>query len=496
MRHPAWLVFIAVGTAAGVLLRVGLLRSSLGSFDGDEAVWGLMSAHVLDGEPSAFFWGQAYGGTLEALLTAPLVAVAGLHVVTVRLVPMLLSALAAVLVWRVGRRTIGEPAALAAGVLFWVWPPYLLWKTARAHGFYSSSLVLVLLALLLVLRLAERRSRLDSALLGAVLGLSWWQSPQTFVVAVPALAWLTWRRPRAWRDAWIAIPCLLLAASPWFVSNMRHDWWSLTASSGETPYVDRLRAFFAATLPMDVGLRVPFTSDWLGGNVLSPAVYAALIGLGSILAWRHRRENLVLLVVVAAAYPFLHALSPFTWITDEPRYVLLLTPALVLLLAWPLTSLTRAWAALAVAVMMSTTVLALIARSPEFDRRADGLFVPSDLGPLVTALEARGLERVYADYWVASRITFATDERIVAAQADVPTVKRRPEGVLPDPPLTYRESRYPKYDLLVRAQRRPPYVVLRESADYGPLRKVLLGAGYRVHRIGRFDLFVHGGAGS
>ena len=36
-----------------------------------------------------------------------------------------------------------RPAARIAAVLFWVWPPYLVWKSELAHGFYGSGLVLV-----------------------------------------------------------------------------------------------------------------------------------------------------------------------------------------------------------------------------------------------------------------------------------------------------------------------------------------------------------------
>ena len=119
-----WVV-VAFGAIAGVVLRVVVYRSSLGVLDGDEAVWGLMARHVLDGELSAFFWGQGYGGTQEVLATAPLFALFGTSTVLMRVVPVALTAVAAVLVWRIGRRTIGDPGASAAAVLLWVWPPYL-----------------------------------------------------------------------------------------------------------------------------------------------------------------------------------------------------------------------------------------------------------------------------------------------------------------------------------------------------------------------------------
>ncbi|HLB03952.1 MAG TPA: glycosyltransferase family 39 protein, partial [Gaiellaceae bacterium] len=175
---------VVFAVAAGVGLRIWILVSSPGTVDGDEGVWGLMIRHVLDGEWPAFYWGQAYGGTQEVFLSAPVVALFGLSPITIRIAPIGLWAVASVLVWRVGRRTIGEPQARLAAGLFWLWPTYFLWKSTRAHGFYGSTLVLGLVVLLLVLRLRERPSRRDLVLLGLALGCGWWASPQIAIVAL------------------------------------------------------------------------------------------------------------------------------------------------------------------------------------------------------------------------------------------------------------------------------------------------------------------------
>src|SRR6478609_9224647 len=111
---------IVVGIVAGAVERAIVWRSHLGALDSDEAVWGLMARHIADGQFTAFMWGQAYGGTLEALLSAPLLAIFPGNVLALRAVPIAFTALAAVLVWRVGLRTIDKRAAAVAGVLFWV----------------------------------------------------------------------------------------------------------------------------------------------------------------------------------------------------------------------------------------------------------------------------------------------------------------------------------------------------------------------------------------
>lgn len=133
---------VAGGAVVGIGLRIWVLASPVGALDADEAVWGLMARHVLDGELTTFFWGQAYGGTQETLLTALVFAAAAPSVFALRVVPIAFFAVAAVLVWLVGRRVVSEPAARLAAVAFWIWPSYVVWKSTRAHGFYGAALVL------------------------------------------------------------------------------------------------------------------------------------------------------------------------------------------------------------------------------------------------------------------------------------------------------------------------------------------------------------------
>ena len=481
---------LGLAIAAGIVLRAVVYRSSLGVLDGDEAVWGLMARHVLDGELSAFFWGQGYGGTLEVIITAPLFALFGTSTLAMRLVPVGLTAVAAVLLWRVGRRTIGDPGARIAAVLLWVWPPYLVWKSERAHGFYGSGLVLASIVLLLVVRLAGRRSRVDAALLGLVLGLGWWQTPQIVPIALPALAWLVWRRPGIWRDGWVIVPAAFVGALPWLLSNLRHEWWSFDVASGETPYPTRLRGFFSATFPMGLGLRIPYTSEWLLGAALSGLAYLGLVSLFVIAWWRLRAAPTThLLFGITAAFPFLYALSPSTWIVDEPRYVVVLLPVLALLIAQAVGNVVQAAVAVVAAVALSGFVLWHLTSSPAFVERADGLFVPSDFGPLVSELERNGPRHVFASYWPAYRIDFETRERIVAAEATLKTLSRRGGRILPQRPTEPDESRHPEYDAVVRADPNAGWVLMRGMTEDVRARPLLERAGYARATVDGFAIY-------
>lgn len=78
-------VVLAAAALAGVLLRLWVLRSPLGSLSSDEAIVGLMARHALsDGRITTFFWGQEYGGSIEPLLAAGLFAVVGSSTIALR----------------------------------------------------------------------------------------------------------------------------------------------------------------------------------------------------------------------------------------------------------------------------------------------------------------------------------------------------------------------------------------------------------------------------
>ena len=48
-----------------------------------------------------------------------------------------------------------------------------------------------------------------------------------------------------------------------------------------------------------------------------------------------------------------------------------------------------------------------------------GVVNPRHYGPLVAELDRNSVDRVYADYWIAYRLAFETDERIIAAQSSM-----------------------------------------------------------------------------
>ncbi len=499
-RRLVWAATLGLAALAGIALRVWAYRSVAGTPNADEAVVGLMARHALHGELTTFYWGQAYGGTQEVLLTVPVFLAVGSSWLALRAVPILLGAVASLLVWRVGRRTIGEPAATVAAFVFWVWPAFDVYVLTHQQGFYASNVVYCALLLLLALRVVEQPDRVRVGLLGLVLGLAFWQTPQIVPVAAGVVAWTIWKQPRCLRQVTTALPLALIGAAPWIVWNAGHGWESLA----QPDYGDKLhslRLLASPVLPMIVGLRAPFSADLLLPAPLTYLAYAGLVAAFCVAAVKTRRQPISILYLVTAAFPLVYVLSPKTSLAlGTPRFVVVLTPILALLLAQFATTYTRAVAVLAASLVVSAVTLGRMEDwfrgTPRPTTYAEGLgprhtvqWVPRDLGPLIALLDRLQLDHVYADYWTSYRLDFDTRERIIAAESSF-------DRLTPDraqaTPVQGGPVRRPEYGQRVR---RAPhgFVFYRQTVDSVPIVPELERRGYRPHRVGSFVVYARSG---
>ena len=447
-------------------------RSSLGIPDSDEAVVGLMARHFAGGELATYFWGQAYGGSQEVLATVPVFWIAGSGWLTLRLVPIVLSAVTAVVVWRVGRRTIGEPAAGVAGCVSWIWPPFVIYKLTHQWGFYASG------------TLYYRDCCCWSP-------FGWSSVPTARRVGVfragrgaRSLAEHTARADRAPGDPVGDLEaachgfvgsgsrpcCAALGALPAIVWNARHGWGSLASPIEDTTsYQHRLRIFASPLLPMMLGLRVPFTQE--PARPRRPAallLYVGLLGLFVYGAYRARRREASLLYVVAACFPLVYALAPATLFSQEPKYLVVLSPVLVLLVAQLASTYWHALALVGVAFALSTGTL----------HKLDTYFrtvpvqppvAPRDLGPLdLHPRRPGGGSRLCGFLARVPAHVRAPDERIMAAQNKFSELRfEGGQAVASRHPFI----RYPPYETEVEDARHG-FVFFRESIARGADRGV------------------------
>jgi hypothetical protein len=481
-----WTIAFALTGITGVVLRVFMYRSATAIPNSDEALSGVMVRHFVHGHLSVFIWGASYGGTQELLLTVPWFAIAGSSWFALRIVPDVLSAVAVILVWRVGLRTIGKPAAAVAAGLLWVWPPFTMLVVVRAEGFHASNLIYCAALLLLGLRIVERPDRARIAWFGFVLGLAFWETSQIIPVALATIAWVIWKAPRALRQAWVGLPAFVLGALPWLVWNARHDWLSFSSQkAGFGTYLRSLRLLASPLGEMTLGLRSPYSAV----PILPSALVVNLLFLGLLLlfvygGYRSRNRSVSLLYFVAAVFPLFYALpSKTVYIEGWPEYTEVIAPVIALLLAQLATTYWRAVCLLALASLVTAVTIHrmdVASRVPQPLPAAPGNFTP-----LMNTLNRLGLNRVYADYWIAYDLDFDSKEKIIAVENPFRSLEFRGGEATPppDPNVHFRP-----YQTEVQAARHG-FVFWTRTYRNVPIVGELVRHGYRRIFVGPFVIF-------
>ena len=441
------LVVLVVGI--GLFLRLWALGRQ--PINADEAVVGLMAREILHGHFSAFYWGQSYGGG-EAYVVAALFFVFGQSGLVLGLTPVILDAVATVLIWRVGRRLFEPAVGVGAAVLFWVWPEVYVWQSTLEYGFRWATLSCGLTVVLLGARLADDassslpRRRLEWCGIGLASGLGWWCSPESayflLPVAVVLVGLIGLRRIRV--QAWDILGAVLAAAVgalPWIWSNLHSHFASLKAAPQPFPsFSEHLNVLRLHALPIVLGLQLPVSGHWILGSVAGRVLeyLAVVVGIGFLVLLVARRQAIVL-VVFAVVFPFAYAYSPFTWYWQDGRYTVYLAPVVSILLAagakeaagWlspRLQRFSRVAPLLPGVVVLLALALTLKSASDispfrpnRVPQSAAATWTSWQIDPtgylqgLAGHLEGLGAVDVIAGYWVAYPIAFESKGSIVAS---------------------------------------------------------------------------------
>ena len=476
---------VVAAVVVGVVLRLVILLSPLGRADADELITGLMAGRFAsDGYP-AFFWGQHYGGTLEVLPVIVSMRIFGWSVGAMRIPNLLLVAANALLVWRIGRYWLTERQAQLAALLLWLGAPAAMWFGIHAQLFYTPTVTFGLLLGLAAYRVRTVGRVRDFALAGLALGLGAWTSTNIAYFVIPAaLVALGGRRP--WtrvRELLMGLPVLLATAvvGAWpLIADYLESGGEPMRAAVDFPttgtYPTRFAYFFTEGLPGALGLRAVFTHDWIAGAF---GVFAYLAVLGVIVwslrrSWpgRRRRTMVGWAAIGLLAYPFVYAAIPFVMADGNLRYTFFAVPFLALVLARVVDTDRAAVIALTLALLV--TVVGLhriysISEVSDLDYRVGGV---GDLSLAVDVLEREGIEAAWGDYWVAYRVTFETQERVIAASSS---------GM----------PRYQPYTDHVRASPRPAWVVdAGNQLDHLTDALDDLGVGARVIPAGEFAVVI------
>jgi len=409
-------VSVATSFVVGLALRVVILEHRWhGAVGGDEAIVGLMAEDLRHhGDPTIFFWGQHYGGSLESMIAAALFVVLPTSTLVLKLVPMGLALAAAGVHARLASDRIGTAAGLTTFAVLATWPPTFVWFSTVALAFYWVSLLLGGVLVWLALDSVERANHSARWLaLGFVGGAMWWTTPQSIFVGLPTVVWLLWRQRRRLGATWPAIPAFFIGSSLWWFDNLRSGWASLESPQvNDSTYLDRLALFFEKGVVRITGIDELVPGPELVAMLLSLVVVGfALVGL-----WRaHRKAPHLssLLLAIAVSYPFLFAVFPTSWAIGEGRYLLPLWTVLAMgLAAWVPDR--RPVIPVVLAICLGAVTLLGIDDIPTLENQAaPDVPRPADLTWAIDALDELGIDHVAGNYWVVYPMAFESDGSLV-----------------------------------------------------------------------------------
>jgi hypothetical protein len=427
------LVLVVIAVATGAEERWWVASHALGTVTSDGSVVGLMALQLLHhGQLPAYMWGQSYAGSIEALGTALVFLVAGHGTSQLLAGCALSSALAALALWRAGRRIVGEPAALLGALAFWVWPATEIWRSLKPGGTYMLGLALAFCAVGALARLHDGEDDLRLRLVaGLWIGLAFWACAMSIQLLIPALLWSApslWRLGRRLRA--VLAGCMV-GALPAIAFGIAHGWSNVFLPQGDgsalARFGPRFVQFFQVELPIFLDLRVEGTLAWLNpvvGIALTAVVLAGFVVLVVLVA-RGGARRCRLPVLTLLLLPFLYALNCDANHAGQGRYVLLGMAMAALLVGvgienggralaervqWPRAEVVWATALVALAFVGSVT-LGLEPGAFIVGLNAPDVPMPvNDTGARALVLDHHVLD-AFADYWIAYRVTFETDER-------------------------------------------------------------------------------------
>lgn len=399
----------------------------------DNALYGLMARHIVEGRWPIFTYGQHYMGSLESIVGAAFFAVLGPGYHALQLSPLLFFVLYLGVLWALGRELFGEIPALWA-LVYAAAAPFQLYVWSMApRGGYAETLFFGTSVLLLTLRILARAGggAREWALLGLAAGLGFWTNFQIGSYCIPAglLLLIGLRSRLVHARTLVGIGAFLVGSLPFWVYNVPRHFISLHMEAvGSLPLRKGFGIFAGRFVPDILGLTGPYLADAPGGQrawlMLGGLVYLALalvflgFSLRALFGFLSRRraspgEGLLLLFVATLA--LLVSASRYAQFASS-RLVLPLHTVLPLLGALAIARSTGALRRLAVAAWVSLIVVQtgflavhLVAAHPV--ARAE----ESWTADLIRTLVAEGATRGISDFNQAKRLSFLSGERVILA---------------------------------------------------------------------------------
>jgi 4-amino-4-deoxy-L-arabinose transferase-like glycosyltransferase len=505
------------------LVKAAVVLSGRVPFNADEAVVALMARHINQGDFPVFFYGQAYMGSLDALLISFGFRIFGEQIWVIRVIQSLLYLATTAASVELGYRIFNsKKAALLGGILIAVPPVNTVLYTTVSLGGYGELLLIGNLVLLLSIQIAGcLQRRPDQAYLGSLgfaflwgllAGLGLWAFGFVLIYLIPSGIYLllksrTLKRRKLLVVLWGGvIGGFVLGAIPIWLYISRHGAAGFItelaggalAGTSRVPGVFKpfVHAYYFLLLgiPVIFGLRPPWSVEWLMlpliPFVLAFWMGALVYGAKRLLKGRIRFSNTWLFVGVSAVLILGFLLTPFGG-DPSGRYFIPLTIPLAFLAARMLMEITKGQSAARIGLISLIVVFNVGGLMQSLANYPPGLTTQFDavaridhsqMDTLIWFLRENDLKRGYSNYWVSYPLAFRSEEELIY-------LPRLPYHA--DFRYTARDDRYPPYADMVHTSNDLVYITTNHEALNDWLRERFEEEGieWEEARIGDYQVF-------
>jgi len=319
-----WLLFLVA-----VLSRVIFINPSILSLADDGAMVGLAALHWADGSDFPLMsYGQAYLGTLEAIVASIFFKLFGFNMISFSLAPLVFALAFVVVVYFFGKDLGGKRFGLLAMAFAAIPAPFLAIWSIVIKGGYPEALFFGTLLLWLAWRFTEKKgsqSQMSRAILfiGMVAGVAWWCHPLSIYYLVPAFIYLLvffFRSFSLSQFLWkglLGIGGFLIGSLPFWIYNFQNHFRSF-AGGGNFYWREMglgIYNFFFLSLPSIFYLKPP-TENLFGQIICTLLILLFIVSLIYFI-----KRPLFLLFAISVL--ILYSTNQFG-LKGEPRYILFL----------------------------------------------------------------------------------------------------------------------------------------------------------------------------
>jgi hypothetical protein len=264
-------------------------------------------------------------------------------------------------------------------------------------------------------------------LLGGVLaGFATWQHPVFLAALLPGyVAAAVARRRELARWTLPTATGGVLGLAPYLAFNVTHSWAAFTEPpTPDWSYGFRLGRVLDTVLPRLLGVRHGDLSfqfaagGWLGGDTVGPLLAISLgfaIVATFLIALRQPGPG-PLLGITGLSSPLLLALFKNSIRNVDGRHAMFFLPLVILSLALIASSKKPNWLPSPTVIMVAPILWAMVFTLPGLRVEVSREWPIARLPEVIATLDRAGVQLVRANFWVAYPLTFATNDRIRAAE--------------------------------------------------------------------------------